>query len=109
MARPERLHLVDGTFELYRAHFAPRPSRPLKATVGLANAMVSLLSEAAENVTHVAIAFDNPAFTNNYNARTVQVAVARLSGALDGSAQWSVEGSPSARACSASARTTSRS
>lgn len=57
---PERLHLVDGTFELYRAHFAPRPNRPLKATVGLANAMVSLLAEAAEKVTHVAIAFDNP-------------------------------------------------
>ncbi len=31
-------------------------------------------------------------------ADRVQVAVARLSGALDGSAQWSVEGSPSARA-----------
>jgi 5'-3' exonuclease len=60
MARPERLHLVDGTFELYRAHFAPRPNRPLKATVGLASAMVALLSEAAEKVTHVAIAFDNP-------------------------------------------------
>jgi 5'-3' exonuclease len=55
-----RLHLVDGTFELYRAHYAPRPDRPKKATVGLARSLLGLLAEKAEAVTHVAIAFDNP-------------------------------------------------
>ncbi|HWN56601.1 MAG TPA: flap endonuclease, partial [Methylomirabilota bacterium] len=36
-----RLHLVDGTYELYRAHFAPRPGHlapsgtDAKATVGI--------------------------------------------------------------------------
>ena len=60
MAGPARIHLVDGTFELYRAHFAPRPDRPNKATVGLAGAMVSLLGDSSEKVTHLAIAFDNP-------------------------------------------------
>jgi 5'-3' exonuclease len=57
---PMRLHLVDGTFELYRAHFAPRPDRPLKATAGLLASMLALLHEAEERVTHLAIAFDNP-------------------------------------------------
>ena len=36
-----RLHLVDGTYELFRAHFSPRPGhtdpagRDRKATTGL--------------------------------------------------------------------------
>jgi 5'-3' exonuclease len=60
-----RLHLVDGTYELFRAHFSRRPphapgGRDLKATVGLAGSMLALLSDPAEAVTHVAIAFDNP-------------------------------------------------
>jgi len=55
-----RLHLVDGTFELFRAHFSPRPSRRHKATVGLAAAMLALAHEEAEALTHVAVAFDNP-------------------------------------------------
>ncbi len=60
-----RLHLVDGTYELYRAHFSPRPGhvhggRDLKATVRLADAMLSLLGDRDEAVTHLAIAFDNP-------------------------------------------------
>jgi 5'-3' exonuclease len=67
-----RLHLVDGTFELYRAHFSPRPYRPsrvalagdgpvdLKATSGLVASMLALLADSAEQVTHLAIAFDNP-------------------------------------------------
>jgi len=55
-----RLHLVDGTFELFRAHYAPRPDRPKKATVGLVQSLLGLLAERAEAVTHVAIAFDNP-------------------------------------------------
>jgi 5'-3' exonuclease len=55
-----KLHLVDGTFELYRAHYSPRPDRPLKASAGVFASMLALLHESAEDVTHVAIAFDNP-------------------------------------------------
>jgi 5'-3' exonuclease len=61
-----RLHLVDGTLELFRAHFSRRPPHAApdgadaKATVGLAVSMLSLLHEREEAVTHVAIAFDNP-------------------------------------------------
>jgi 5'-3' exonuclease len=60
-----RLHLVDGTYELFRAHFSHRPDhvhegRDLKATVGLAESMLTLLGERDEQVTHLAIAFDNP-------------------------------------------------
>jgi 5'-3' exonuclease len=60
-----RLHLVDGTYELFRAHFSHRPEhvhegRDLKATVGLAESMVTLLGDASESVTHLAVAFDNP-------------------------------------------------
>lgn len=61
-----RLHVVDGTFELFRAHFSKRPShsardgRPVKASYGLASSMLWLLEEPEEAVTHVAIAFDNP-------------------------------------------------
>jgi 5'-3' exonuclease len=61
-----RLHLVDGTFELFRAHYSKRPGhaapdgRDVKATVGLASSMLWLLHENEEGVTHLAIAFDNP-------------------------------------------------
>jgi 5'-3' exonuclease len=60
-----RLHLVDGTYELFRAHFSHRPDhvrggRDLKATVGLAASMLALLRDADERVSHLAIAFDNP-------------------------------------------------
>jgi 5'-3' exonuclease len=60
-----RIHLVDGTFELFRAHFAPRPGKAVrgvdvKATTGLIGSMMALLEEKAEAVTHIAIAFDNP-------------------------------------------------
>jgi 5'-3' exonuclease len=61
-----RVHLIDGTYELFRAHYAPRPShtsasgKDLKATVGVVGSMLALLSEASEAVTHLAIAFDNP-------------------------------------------------
>src|SRR5277367_1391193 len=61
-----RLHLVDGTYELYRAHYAPRPShedpsgKDAKATVGIVESMLALLHDADEAVTHIAIAFDNP-------------------------------------------------
>ena len=61
-----RLHVVDGTYELYRAHYSQRPphaapdGHDAKATIGLAAAMLSLLHEEEEAVSHVAIAFDNP-------------------------------------------------
>lgn len=56
-----RLHLVDGTFELYRAHFSPRPGDlATKATVGLVASLRALLRDPAERVTHLAVAFDNP-------------------------------------------------
>jgi 5'-3' exonuclease len=61
-----RVHLVDGTFELFRAHFARRPGHlaaggwEAKATVGLAIQLLALLHDPAEAVTHVAVAFDNP-------------------------------------------------
>jgi 5'-3' exonuclease len=60
-----RLHLVDGTFELFRAHFAPRPPKvvggaDLKATAGVVGSMLGLLADRDEAVTHLAVAFDNP-------------------------------------------------
>jgi 5'-3' exonuclease len=68
-----RLHLVDGTYELYRAHYAPRPGhvdpsgRDAKATVGIAQSLLALLHDSDEAVTHLAVAFDNPirSFRNN--------------------------------------------
>ena len=56
----KRLHLVDGTFELFRAHFAPVPYRPKKATTGLVRSMRALYADKSEAPTHAAIAFDNP-------------------------------------------------
>lgn len=59
-----RLHVVDGTYELYRAHFSKRPDvtapdgQNVKATVGLVYSMLSLID--LEQVTHIAVAFDNP-------------------------------------------------
>src|SRR6266436_5413381 len=55
-----RLHLVDGTFELFRAHYSKRPAQPLKATRGLAQSLLALLANPVEQVTHLAVAFDNP-------------------------------------------------
>jgi 5'-3' exonuclease len=61
-----RVHLVDGTFELFRAHFSKRPGHlapagwEAKATVGLVVSLLGLLHDERESVTHVAVAFDNP-------------------------------------------------
>lgn len=61
-----RLHVVDGTYELFRAHYSPRPGhsdatgRAVKATVGLVGSLLALLDDADEAVTHCAVAFDNP-------------------------------------------------
>ncbi|MCA8950984.1 MAG: flap endonuclease [Planctomycetes bacterium] len=56
-----RVHLIDGTYELYRNHFgAPaastRDGREVGATRGLLRTLWALLREP--EVTHVAIAFD---------------------------------------------------
>jgi len=56
-----RLHLVDGTYELFRAHFgAPAAGSPAGAEVGATRGLLrSLFSLAREDgVSHVACAFD---------------------------------------------------
>jgi len=57
-----KLHLVDGTYELFRAHFgAPSRTAPdgreVGAVHGLMSSMLRLLAE--DGVTHVAAAFDS--------------------------------------------------
>ena len=56
------VHLVDGTFELFRAYYGSPPStdshgKEVGATRGLARSLLALLGE--RDVTHVAIAFDH--------------------------------------------------
>ncbi len=61
-----RLHLVDGTYELFRAHYSKRPSHRLpsgqdgKAVLGLTHSLLALLDDPSERVTHIAVAFDRP-------------------------------------------------
>ena len=61
-----RLHLVDGTYELFRSHFGRQPDRHtpsgqnVKATHGIMSALLALLDDEEEAVTHLAVAFDNP-------------------------------------------------
>ena len=61
-----RLHVVDGTYELYRAHYSKRPGKSapngqdVKGTAGLVSSLLSLLADRFEQVTHIAVAFDNP-------------------------------------------------
>lgn len=57
-----KVHLVDGTYELFRAYFAVPPltspdGRPVGAVRGLIQTLLLLLRQ--ENVTHVACAFDH--------------------------------------------------
>ena len=57
-----KLHLVDGTYELFRAHFGAPPKKSpggmeVGATLGLVRSMMLLLSDP--EVTHVAVAFDH--------------------------------------------------
>ena len=57
------LHLVDATYELFRAHYAPRPrtfdrdGREVGAVVGLLYSLLSLLRD--EGATHVGCATDH--------------------------------------------------
>jgi 5'-3' exonuclease len=55
-----RLHLVDGTYELFRAHYSKRPPGPQKAVKGLVDSLRVLIADPDERVTHLAVAFDNP-------------------------------------------------
>ncbi len=57
-----KIHLVDGTYELFRAHFGAPPKKSpggqeIGATLGLIRSMMLLLSDP--EVTHVAVAFDH--------------------------------------------------
>jgi len=57
-----KIHLVDGTYELFRAHFGAPPKKApngmeVGATLGLVRSMLLLLSDP--QVTHVAVAFDH--------------------------------------------------
>ena len=57
-----KIHLVDGTYELFRAHFGAPPKKAadgmeIGATLGLVRSMMLLLSDP--QVTHVAVAFDH--------------------------------------------------
>jgi 5'-3' exonuclease len=56
-----KVHLVDGTYELFRAYFGAPPAhdasgRPVGAVRGILATLVSLLRE--RDVSHVAVAFD---------------------------------------------------
>ena len=57
-----KVHLVDGTYELFRANFGAPPAwapdgRPVGAVRGLVQTLLVLLRQ--EDVTHVAVAFDH--------------------------------------------------
>jgi len=57
-----KVHLVDGTYELFRAYFGAPPARSpggseVGATRGLMRSLLSLLRE--DGVSHVAVAFDH--------------------------------------------------
>jgi 5'-3' exonuclease len=65
-----KVHLVDGTYELFRNHFGAPPKkapdgREVGATLGLLRSMLMLLT--SPGVTHVAVAFDHviESFRNN--------------------------------------------
>lgn len=57
-----KIYLVDGTYELFRAHFGAPPKKApngmeVGATLGMLRSMLLLLSDP--EVTHVAVAFDH--------------------------------------------------
>ena len=56
------IHLIDGTYELFRGFYGPPPKkapdgREVGATVGLLRSLMALLNEP--DVTHVGVAFDH--------------------------------------------------
>lgn len=57
-----KIHLLDGTYELFRAYFGAPPrtdseGREVGATIGLLTSFLALLRQ--EDTTHVAVAFDH--------------------------------------------------
>ena len=55
-----KIHLVDGTYELFRAHFgAPSSSAPDGRPVGAVRDLLQTLLLREPDVTHVACAFDH--------------------------------------------------
>lgn len=57
-----KVHLVDGTYELFRSFYGPPPKkapdgREVGATIGLMRSMLALIDQAG--VTHLAVAFDH--------------------------------------------------
>ncbi len=57
-----KIHLIDGTYELFRAYFALPPlsapdGRPIGAVRGLLRTLLMLLRQ--DDVSHVAFAFDH--------------------------------------------------
>ena len=57
-----KIHLIDGTYELFRAHFGAPPKKSTSgvevgATLGLMRSLLMLLQ--SPGVTHVAVAFDH--------------------------------------------------
>lgn len=57
-----KVHLIDGTYELFRAHFGAPPKKSTSgqevgATLGLMRSLLMLLQSG--DVTHVAVAFDH--------------------------------------------------
>ena len=57
-----KIHLIDGTYELFRSFYGPPPKkapdgREVGATIGLLRSLLALLAEP--DVTHIACAFDH--------------------------------------------------
>ena len=57
-----KIHLIDGTYELFRSFYGPPPrkapdGREVGATIGLLQSLLSLLADP--EVTHLACAFDH--------------------------------------------------
>ena len=57
-----KIHLVDGTYELFRHHFGAPPrkaadGREVGATVGLLRSLYALVT--TEGITHIGVAFDH--------------------------------------------------
>lgn len=57
-----KIHLVDGTYELFRAFYGPPPKkapdgREVGAAIGLIRSLLALISESG--ATHVGVAFDH--------------------------------------------------
>ncbi|MEZ4294689.1 MAG: 5'-3' exonuclease H3TH domain-containing protein [Polyangiaceae bacterium] len=61
-----RLHVVDGTYELFRAYYSKRPDhrapdgQEMRGVVGVVSSLLALLHDKEEAVTHIGVAFDNP-------------------------------------------------